>query len=187
MPQSRGKDKIKKAQTDDLVGGYDKGKIKKSRQMNLRPRPPGEDAFFEVKMRYILLSDEFFRSYSACSELLYKPGRPYLALVLELNGQLFAIPFRSHIKHENAFMTNTSGGGLDYTKTVVISDPSYISSVSPNIRPDEHKALQGKEHDIKVGLRRYIKLYKKARAALHVPRNRMICQYSSLQYFEDFI
>ena len=77
--------------------------------------------------------------------------------------------------------------GLDYSKTVVVLRRQYISLVTPTIREKEHKALLGREYEIRRGLMLYIRDYKKARERLDIPRNRLLCEFSTLQYFEDYI
>ncbi|MCC8121845.1 MAG: hypothetical protein LIO42_07695, partial [Oscillospiraceae bacterium] len=80
-----------------------------------------------------------------------------------------------------------NGCGVDFSKAVVLKKPEYISTVKPHIRPMEFETLRGQENIIEFRLKQYIKTYKKAKARLDVPRNRNICKYSTLQYFEDCI
>ena len=54
-----------------------------------------------------LLSEKFIKHYplSNSPELMYKAGRPYACLLIETHeGYTICIPFRSSIKHKNAFI-----------------------------------------------------------------------------------
>ena len=54
-------------------------------------------------------------------------------------------------------------------------------------RQNEFNALKGKEHIVQMKLVQYIRTYKKAKERMDVSRNKIICQYSTLQYFEKYI
>lgn len=137
-------------------------------------------------MRLILLSDAFYNAHVGHNEILQKRTRPYACLSVRIGNVLFAIPFRHHIAHRNAFFTYDCCG-LDYTKTVVIENPSQIAAVTPTIEQVEFDALKGKDIIISNGLRRYIKLYKKAVEHRNNPYYANIIAFSSLQYFEAYI
>lgn len=54
---------------------------------------------------------------------------------IQLNGLTFAIPVRSHIRHDDCYIIvrNTDkndirGMGLDYSKAMLITDPTYVSA-----------------------------------------------------------
>ncbi|MDY6332432.1 MAG: hypothetical protein SPL52_13080 [Fibrobacter sp.] len=78
----------------------------------------------------VFLKQSFFERHKDHKEILTnKAGRPYLSFIIECNGTLFAIPFRTNIKHPYAFIFKTSGRhtdekkglpGIDFTKAVVI-------------------------------------------------------------------
>ena len=140
-------------------------------------------------MKFIFLSQAFHTDYRGCAEIERKISRPYAMVYIRVNGVPFAIPLRSHISHPHVLWTDKANGcGLDFSKTVVVAKPEYIDTTrAPHIRENEFDALRGKEYLIKQRLTQYIKDYKKAKARLDVPRNRTLCQYSTLQYFEEFI
>ena len=140
-------------------------------------------------MKFIFLSNEFYEDYANCTEIEQKTNRPYVQIAVEMNGVLYAIPMRSNIKHQFAFFTDKENlCGLDYSKTVIISDDKYIDSIRhPRIRDIEFKAVRNKEYQIKQGLSRYIKQYKKAAARKDISRNARLCKYSALQYFEEYL
>ena len=140
-------------------------------------------------MKFIFLSSKFYEDYANCTEIEQKSNRPYAQIAVELNGHLYAIPLRSHIKHPFAFFTDKENlCGLDYSKTVIILDNDYIDRVRhPRIRDNEFKVIRNKEYQIKFGLIRYIKQYKKAAARKDIARNARLCKYSTLQYFEEYL
>lgn len=140
-------------------------------------------------MTFIFLSQAFYDAYAPCSEIEQKRDRPYIQTCVRLGGTVFAIPLRSNIKHKYVLWTDKDNScGLDFTKTVVIERNYYIDRTRvPHIRPNEFNALRGKEHIIKEKLKQYIRTYKKAKERYDVPRNRLLCNFSTLQYFEEYI
>ena len=154
--------------------------------------PPFSGGFFyngSDAVKLILLSEKFYMDFAECKEILSKDSRPYILVVVEICGKTFAIPFRSHINHENAYITSsTQNKGIDYSKSVVINDPLYIrTDKKPQIDDDEFDILRGKEHIIRNGLIRYIKKYKRAKNYQNKLRNVLLCSLSTLQYFENDI
>lgn len=137
-------------------------------------------------MKLIFLSDTFYSKYQTCSEILQKKDRPYACLAVRIEHILFAIPFRHHIPHQHAFFT-VKDCGLDYTKAVVISELAFISSEQAHIDQVEFNALKGKDHIIENGMRRYLRLYKKAYQYRTNPRYRNILRYSSLKHFHEYL
>lgn len=133
-----------------------------------------------------ILSENFYSTYANCTELLKKENRPYACLTLEVDGLLFAIPFRHHIRHPYAFHT-IGEAGIDFTKAVVISNPDYLSADAPTIDSKEFAILKRNENKIRYDFSKYIRQYKRAMKHRDNPRNASILKYSSLQYFEDFL
>ena len=141
--------------------------------------------------RFIFLSDKFYKDYPGeqYPELEQKRNRPYIQIVIEINGVRYAAPLRSGIKHTYAFWTDKKNHcGIDFSKAVVISDEEYINSETvPYIRPNEFNALRGKDYKIKIKMIKYIEKYKKAKQDLNKRVNQNIVRYSTLQYFEKEI
>lgn len=137
-------------------------------------------------MKLRILSKEFYNTYSTCNEILKKENRPYACLTIEVDGVLFAIPFRHHISHNFAFFT-IGEAGLDYTKAVVISNPSFLSTESPTIESKEFSIIKKSEQKIIYGFKKYINQYRRAMKHRDNPRSANILKYSALQYFEDYI
>lgn len=141
-------------------------------------------------MKYIFLSEKFYETYDQIDypEIERKSDRPYIMIKICIGGIDFAIPLRSDISHNHVYWTNKPNKcGVDYSKVVVIPDSTYIDSRNPYIRPDEHRRLKGKDHILEKGLEKYIKEYKKALKNIHIVRNKILCQFSTLQYFHKEI
>lgn len=139
-------------------------------------------------MKFIFLSGQFYTAYAHCPEIERKTNRPYAMVPVKIGQWTFAVPLRSHIHHKYVLWTDEANHcGLDFSKAVVIEKPEYISDRQPHIRPNEFERLRGKEYEVERRMRQYIKTYKKARSRQDVPRNRTLCQYSTLQYFEEYL
>lgn len=84
------------------------------------------------KLNY--LSEEFFEKYNSIDfpEIENKDNRPYMVVLVNIESNTFAIPFRTNIPHNNCYkFKNTSRPtksitGLDYTKAVIVNDNKYI-------------------------------------------------------------
>ena len=82
-------------------------------------------------MRYVFLSTKFYQQYNSSNypEIEQKIDRPYVMLIVKIDNLTFAIPFRSHIKHQYAFMTDKINAcGIDYSKAVIVLYPDYIDN-----------------------------------------------------------
>lgn len=137
-------------------------------------------------MQLKILSKVFYDTYSDCKEILKKSNRPYACLTIEVDGTMFAIPFRHHIKHRHAFHT-VGEAGLDYTKAVVISNPIYLSIDTPTIESKEFAIIKREEQKIKYGFKQYLNQYRRAMKHRDNPRSTLILKYSALQYFEEYL
>ena len=141
-------------------------------------------------MKYTFLSQQFYDEHFEHTEIEQKIDRPYVQVIIEVGGVLFAVPMRSNISHKHAFFTDKLNKcGIDYSKTVVITDPETQLDMErkPFNREEEYKSLIGKEYEVKSGLEKYIRTYKKASARRDVARNDILCRFSTLQYFEEYI
>jgi len=137
-------------------------------------------------MKYIFLSKQFYSDYSPedCPEIAQKHDRPYVMLLIKIDGLTFAIPFRSNIRHKFAFITDEENHcGIDYSKAVVINNKDYIDNKrAPKIRKNEYKALFGNSHIILKDLKEYIREYKRA-VKNKADKKVFIYRISTLQYF----
>lgn len=142
-------------------------------------------------MKYTFLSEEFYKEYpfDKYNQMEQKRNRPYAHVKLDMNGVLFAIPLRSNIGHPHAFFTNKREKcGVDYSKAVVILKDSYIDNEHKvYLRQNEFNKLKGKEYRIKQQFQNYIDLYKQAKEDETVKHRDKILEFSTLQYFEEYI
>lgn len=134
-------------------------------------------------MKLIILSSSFYDRYKDCEEILKKESRPYYCVSVKVDGHLFAIPLRHHIRHAYAFFT-IENAGLDFTKAVLVDEPSFITDEKPIIDSAEWNIIRGGEDTIFKNFRRYLRQYKRAMANPNNPRSIRIMQYSALQYFD---
>lgn len=140
-------------------------------------------------MRYVFLTQQFYDDFVHCIEIERKISRPYAQVIIEMNGIIFAVPLRSNIKHNHVLWSDKENRcGLDFSKTVVITRTEYIDiNTTPRLRQVEFETLKGKDHIAKQKLQTYIKHYKRAKKFPEFEYNRRLCQYSTLQYFEEYI
>ena len=84
--------------------------------------------------------------------------------LLEVDGILFAIPFRTHIRHKHSYIFKDSSrsdqSGLDFTKAVVVTDPSYIGEETL-IDSGEYAEFLKKQDVIARRFDKFIRDYKK--------------------------
>lgn len=140
-----------------------------------------------MNYRIAFLSDSFYRDHPnpPFKEIEQKQNRPYIVFLVEIEGHIWAIPFRSHIRHAYAFFTDSENKcGIDYSKAVVVDRPEYIDQQArPHLRQNEFEALRGNEFAVQKGFEKYIKLYKKAVRSGH-SRYQSLIKYSTLQNYE---
>lgn len=146
------------------------------------------------------LSPTFFVAYppSEYPEIMTKDSRPYTCLMIETREDyIICIPFRSSIRHKEAFLfTNTqrskkTHSGLDYKKSVIIEDTSYIdSSATVAVDNDEYTAMMKNISTIVNDIHSYISAYVNhvnGTAPLHEREFIRRYQYSTLPYFHDIL
>lgn len=140
---------------------------------------------------FVFLTDEFFSDYSQCREIEKKKDRPHVQITLQVGNNIFCIPMRSHINHKHVLWTDKKNHcGIDFSKAVVITDPIRYIDIEhePYIRPNEFKVLKRvSDYEITRRMLAYIAEYKEAKRRPDIPRNRMLLQCSTLQYFEKYI
>ena len=142
--------------------------------------------FYEVLMKLTRLTHEFYNTYKDCKEILKKKDRPYACLTIEVDGLLYAIPFRHHIAHKYAFKT-IGEAGLDYTKAVVITSIDYLETGEARIETAEFNIIKRNEAKIRYDFKKYVNQYRRAMKHRDNPRSHNILAYSALQYFEEYL
>ena len=140
-------------------------------------------------MEFILLTEEFYNDFYNYKEIETKQNRPYILLRICYNGLDFGVPFRSNIKHEHFHKTTTDkiNSGIDFSKSVIITDEKYISSSKAKLRDEGFKKIKGKEFIIKQKFVKYIKLYiksyEKVKNGKAHSRDELLCKFSTLQNY----
>ncbi len=147
-----------------------------------------------------LLSAKFARDYppSEFPEILHKTGRAYTCLLIDTHEDfLICVPFRSDIRHNNAFLfsgtarSRKSRSGLDYSKIIIISDPDYIdSSVPAIVDPDEYSEMMRHLDTIVEGAVSYVETYMNhinGTAPIHPRQFARRYQFSTLPYFKEIM
>lgn len=141
-------------------------------------------------MHLIFLTNQFYLDFNHYKEILIKNERPYIMLIVCYNNHDFAIPFRSNIKHSNYYKTSDTGG-IDYTKSIIVTDKKYIDNKNPILRDNEFKVIKGKEFEIKERFITYINRYKKHIEKLTTEKAHIMdynfCKYSTLQNYHSFL
>ena len=142
----------------------------------------------QYKLNY--LSAEFYKKYNSeqYPEIENKENRPYMVLLIQIDKNTFAIPFRTNVKHHNCYKfqhstrRSDSITGLDYSKAVVVNDSVYIGNAA-RINDSEYTELDANYHIIirqfTAYVRGYIKYVNKSLTKYQEPNYR----YTTLQYF----
>lgn len=138
-----------------------------------------------------LLSQEFYDDFplEQFPELIYKTDRPYLVLLVTIENNKFAIPFRTNIKHNNCYKfpktgrNTNSASGLDFSKAVIVNDKKYLGRKA-TIDSIEHSDLINKYGFIIKQFSNYVSRYKKYITS-NIPNIRLAItyKYTTLKYF----
>ena len=140
----------------------------------------------------VFLKQSFFDRHKDHKEILInKTGRPYLSLIIECNGKIFAIPFRTNIRHSYAFIFKTSGRnsgdkkgapGIDFTKAVVIQE----WDIEKQCTIDKHEWMELNRNLLTI-ISNFTDYLKKFADSINSNAfNKLpIFKYSSLQYFTE--
>lgn len=133
----------------------------------------------------------FFSAYSTtqCPEILNNSDRPYMVLLVQINGNNFAIPFRTNIRHNacyifrNSNRNTNSHTGLDFSKAIIVNDPLYIGDEA-SIDDREYLELSEKHYHIIEQFKKYVDGYYQYVQGILPPRKAIKYQYTTLQYFK---
>lgn len=138
------------------------------------------------------LSDAFYKKYDSehYPEIERKKERPYIVLLIKIEENTFAIPFRTNIKHNYCYKFSKSGRdsesatGLDFTKAVIVNDEKYIGS-SATIDDKEYLELNQKYFFIISKFKKYVLGYHDYVAGLSNEFQANKYKYSTLRYFNN--
>lgn len=140
------------------------------------------------ELRY--LTDEFYRHYNKeeYPEIEAKMNRPYMVLLIKIDNNTFAIPFRTNIRHSFCYKfkksnrSTSSVTGLDFTKAVVVNNASYIGARA-TIDNKEFVELNNKFYFIISKFRNYLSGYYKYVEGEASEYESKKYRYSTLRYF----
>ena len=134
------------------------------------------------------LTKIFYDAYADCKEILQKEKRQYCMAMLEVDGILFAIPFRTHIRHPYSYIFQNSSrskdAGLDFTKAVVVMKPEFVGE-DTIIDSSEYAEFVKRQNIIAKRFDKFIKDYKKWATDPVKYRAEKIVAFSALQYFHQ--
>ena len=142
----------------------------------------------KYKLNY--LSAEFYKNYNPDKypEIENKENRPYMVLLVKVDGNTFAIPFRTNVKHHNCYKFQNSTRptdsvtGLDYSKAVVVNDSIYIGNAA-RINDDEYTELDMNYHIIIERFTTYVRGYIKYANKTLNKYQALNYRFTTLQYF----
>lgn len=152
---------------------------------------------FETKL--YKLTELFVQRYphDIYPELMYKLDRPYCCLVIRTKYNFsICIPFRSNIKHKNAYMfkktrrSRNSKSGLDYTKIILINDDHYLDCRNVVVDNDEYQETIKNIEEIAEDAMKYVDGYVCYVTKPKITHEREFIrkyQYSTLKYFHDIM
>lgn len=141
------------------------------------------------------LSEKFYHDYPASTfpEIERKRNRGYELLLIDTHGDYFiCVPFRSHIKHGNAYLFNhsvrsqTMRSGLDYSKICIVRNPDYIDDGPAVIDQDEYNEMRDCLDNIVNAVCRYVEdyiAYEKGNVVMSKTQYKKRYRYSTLPYF----
>ena len=145
----------------------------------------------------VTLSDEFYECHSKeeFPELLISNGcRKYNLILYDQQQDYYvAVPFRSHVNHNNGYHFKASKrsqrtlSGLDYSKAVILTDDSFIGEQS-RIDADEYTEFLQNIATIQDDIFEYIETYKQivsGNMEMSTEEYRRSYGYSSLKYFHE--
>lgn len=140
------------------------------------------------KLNY--LSAAFYATYDSVRfpEIENKDSRPYIVVLVKVENNTFAVPFRTNVKHNNCYKFKTSTRptntvtGIDYTKAVIVNDSNYIGSAA-RINDKEYNELDANFHIILKEFSQYVKGYIKYMSGRKGEYNRQKYMFTTLKYF----
>lgn len=121
-------------------------------------------------------------------EIEQKSTRPYIVLLIKINKNTFAVPFRTNIRHNYCYKFKNSNResdavtSLDFTKAVIINESKYIGAPA-TIDNKEYIELSNKYHFIISKFKKYVDGYLKYISGNGNEFDYKKYKYSTLKYF----
>lgn len=140
------------------------------------------------KLNY--LSREFYEKYKSeiYQEIEHKENRPYMVMLIEIDSNTFAIPFRTNLKHNYCYKFKRSSRetnsvtGLDYTKAVIVNDTRFIGEAA-RINDMEYIELDINQHKIIARFTTFVRGYIKFVNEKPNEHQAKKYKYTTLKYF----
>ena len=142
----------------------------------------------KYKLNY--LTAEFYNRYNPeeYPEIENKVNRPYMVMLVQIEDNIFAIPFRTNVKHSNCYKFKNSSRqtnsvtGLDYSTAVIVNDSKYIGAAA-RINDAEYTELDKNYYYITKQFTSFVKNYiKYANGKLNEYQAKKY-KYTTLKYF----
>lgn len=138
------------------------------------------------------LSMDFYTAYPTekYSEIEYKPSRPYVVMIVEIDGNKYALPLRTNIRHnycykfKNTGRNTQSSTGIDFTKAVIVNETKFIGD-STTIDNKEYVELMNKFYFVIKKFKIYLEGYLKYRKYGGDEFSARKYQFTTLKYFEN--
>ena len=138
------------------------------------------------------LSADFYKDFSkdAYPEIERKPSRPYVVMIIKIEGTRFALPLRTNIRHNCCYKFKNTGRntrastGINFTKAVVISDEKYIGE-AVTIDNEEFAELKRKFYFLISQFKRYLSDFIRYREEGGDEFAARRFRFTTLRYFEN--
>ncbi len=138
------------------------------------------------------LTEQFYIDYDKTNypEIESKSDRPYMVMLIQIENNTFAVPFRTRITHKHSYrFSNTlritdKATGLDFTKAVIVNDSKYIGAPA-RVDDAEYNELDINHYIIIKRFKRYVTEYVKYKKGLLPPQVAGNYKYSTLKYFHN--
>lgn len=138
------------------------------------------------------LSEAFYQKYNPVNypEIEQKKERPYMVMLIKIENNTFAIPFRTNVRHtacykfKNSSRNTQSSTGLDYSKAVIVNDAKYLGNTA-TIDNKEYIELNSKFYFIIRQFNSYLDGYKKFINGELNEYEAKKYQFSTLRYFHN--
>lgn len=144
------------------------------------------------------LNPSFFIAYPSppYTEIERDIKRPHTVIIFHYRNDLFiCVPFRSHISHKNCYhfrfssRSKKSRSGIDFSKTIIIKNPSFIGNIS-TIDNDEFSELLKYKYEIMNKINNYIEAY-----IMHFNGKKLLSKgefdrkykFTTLKYFHNLL
>ena len=136
------------------------------------------------------LTEQFYDVYDKIHypEIEHKTDRPYMVMLIQIDNNTFAIPFRTRITHKYSYKFKSTSRetdkstGLDFTKAVIVNDSKYIGDPA-RVDDGEYIDLDINHYKIIKRFKSYVTEYIKLKKGFLPPQVAEKYRYSTLQYF----